>query len=588
MSAALPAAQLTAQPLDTVLPAANNGTVVGYTPSQIRTAYGFGSSFKFGSTNADGSGQTIAIVDAYNDPDISSDLKTFDGKFGLSNPSLTVVGQNGGAPTSATNGSWGQEVSLDVEWAHAIAPGAKILLVETNSANFTDLLAGVNYARYVKGVSVVSMSWGVDEFSGETAYDNDFGAPSGYSGETFVAAAGDAGSDGGVLYPAANPHVLGVGGTSLTTSGSTGTYSSEAGWADSSGGLSKYEAEPSYQRTAQDTGSRSVPDVSYDANPNTGVAVYDSFSYQGDSGWLKIGGTSAAAPQWAGLVAIGNQGRAIYGNYAPLYGTGNTLPALYAAYKSGYSTAFHDVSGGSSTGKYTATGGYDEVTGLGSPKATGIVTLFVNDRQYVSLSQSGNAGSAAIVAAPAAAVAADQLDPTVAVPSAPLADAAGWAAATPAAPADLTVTAVPAPASIVAALAATAAPAVTFAGGTIAPAAGTMVGTATWAAPAADGVAVAASLGSVAADAVAVAPASVVLSLGGTTLPPTVTAVAPTAVSAAAAAMTSRPVAAVLAGTVVAAAWLATESARDRRRETAATASPFADTLISFGSARRA
>ncbi len=269
-------------------PLAVSSTVTGLTASEIATAYGISSTASNGTLA--GTGQTIAIIDAYNDPNIKSDLAVFDAKMGLSAANLTVVNQAGGSNLPATSSSWSLEISLDVEWAHAVAPGANILLVEASSANLNDLLSAVNYARNVSTVSVVSMSWGMSEFSGETQYDSYFTTPAGHIGITFVGSSGDDGSPG--LWPAMSNNVLAVGGTTLNTT-ANGTYVSETAWSDSGGGTSRYESEPSDQTSVQSTGRRTSPDVSYDANPNTGYAVYDSVSDQGQSGWFQVGGTSA-------------------------------------------------------------------------------------------------------------------------------------------------------------------------------------------------------------------------------------------------------------------------------------------------------
>jgi len=361
-------------------------STTGYTPTQIRNAYGFSSvDFSSGSSTVAGlgQGQTIAIVDAYNDPNIASDLGVFDAKYGLASPpSLKVVNQSGGSSLPATNAGWDGEISLDVEWAHAIAPDANILLVEANSDSLNNLLAAVNYARNAPGVSVVSMSWGGSEFLGETSFDSYFTTPAGHQGVTFVAAAGDSGVFSGPEWPAVSPNVLGVGGTSLTLANSSGTYGSESAWADSTGGISQLEPMPGYQSVipSADTESvsfswfggysvssnRSAPDVSYDANPATGFAVYDSVPDEGFVGWQEIGGTSAGAPQWGALIAIADQGRALKG-LGSLNGASQTLTTLYSLYSAPgtagyttYSSTFHDVTGGG-TQFETATPGYVRV-----------------------------------------------------------------------------------------------------------------------------------------------------------------------------------------------------------------------------------
>ena len=185
----------------------------GYTPAQVRHAYGF-DQINFGGVAGDGTGQTIAIVDAYDDPTIASDLVQFDWAFGLPNAVIQKVNQTGGSPPPSASPTWGVEISLDVEWAHAIAPGARILLVEANSNSNADLFAAVSYAARQPGVSVVSMSWGTPEFPTEANFDGVFTTPAGHQGVTFLAAPGDNGSP--ASYPSASPNVIAVGGTTLT------------------------------------------------------------------------------------------------------------------------------------------------------------------------------------------------------------------------------------------------------------------------------------------------------------------------------------------------------------------------------------
>lgn len=363
-----------------------NKTVVGYTPSQIQTAYGFSNNGTYNNNisfvnssgqtvKGDGTGQTIAIVDAYNDPNIMSDANTFSSHFGLpqfnsaGGPKLTVVNQNGGTRLPMTSSSWSGEISLDVEWAHAIAPGANIVLVEANSNSLSNLLTAVNYAATKTGASVVSMSWGGSEFSSETAYDSYFNHP----GVTFVASSGDQGAP--TSWPAVSPNVLAVGGTTLTQN-PDGTYS-ETGWSDSGGGISVYESKPTYQsKVTQSSTNRSNPDVAYNADPNTGFAIYDTVPYSRQTGWFEVGGTSAGAPQWAALIAIANQGRALNStNNTPLSGVSQTLPALYNMSASD----FHDItSNTNNTGTpYLAGSGYDLVTGRGTPYANLVVQALV-------------------------------------------------------------------------------------------------------------------------------------------------------------------------------------------------------------------
>ena len=365
--------QIVAQTDLAVLPLVASGPT-GYTPQQIQNAYGVNQiTFSGGKVVGNGAGQTIAIVTAYNDPNISSDLAAFDKQYGLSAPASFAV-DNLGATT--TDPGWALETSLDVEWAHAVAPGANIVLVEASSPTLSGLFSAVNYARDQPGVSVVSMSWGTNEFYGESAYDSLFTTPAGHTGVTFVAASGDSGAWDGPMYPSVSPNVLAVGGTTLTV-GAGGTYGSETGWSDSTGGLSgldsdwrTYEPEPSYQTATLQAvglnyGVRTTPDVSFDADPNTGVPVYDSVPYSGQSGWFQVGGTSAATPAWAGLVAIADQGLAT-GGKGSLSGT-QAQTDLYAL----PSSDFHGITTGFNG--YSATPGYDLVTGLGSPKANLVI-----------------------------------------------------------------------------------------------------------------------------------------------------------------------------------------------------------------------
>jgi subtilase family serine protease len=365
-----------------VLAPAASTAPVGLSPSTIRQAYGIDEAV-FGSVTGNGSGQTIAIVDAYNDPNIVADLHAFDAAFGLANPpSFTVIGQNGSTtlPTNDTpssSGSWAMEIALDVEWAHVVAPAASIVLVEANSSSLTDLLAAVDTARRHAGVSVVSMSWGSSEFS--STYDSYFTTPAGHTGVTFVASSGDSGAyvssrSLGVEWPAVSANVLSVGGTTLTTS--SGTYVSESGWGNGTssyrlggagGGISRYVGEPAWQKgvVTQTTTHRAVPDVAFDADPSSGVAVYDSWDSR-SAPWFQVGGTSLAAPAWAGVIAIADQGRVVSG-LTTMDGATQTLPMLYAL----PAADFHDITTGNNG--YAAGPGYDLVTGRGTP----IVSLLV-------------------------------------------------------------------------------------------------------------------------------------------------------------------------------------------------------------------
>jgi hypothetical protein len=362
-----------------------------YTPAQIQQAYRF-NQISFKGVAGTGSGETIAIVDAYDDPNIQADLDTFDAQFGLPSTTVTRVNQTGGTsvPAADSTGGWELEESLDVEWAHAMAPGATILLVEANSAYDSDLLAAVDYAS--AHANVVSMSWGGGEFSGQASYDSHFSR----AGVAFVASSGDNGAP--ISWPASSPNVLAVGGTALTL-GANNVWSSETGWSGSGGGPSAYETQPSYQAgVVTQTTNRANPDVAYDASPSTGFAVYDSYNYSGTSyGWVTVGGTSAGAPQWAALLAIADQGRVSNGQ--PALDSTSPQEVMTTLYKN--PGDFHDITTGTSTGSpnYTAGPGYDYVTGIGSPLADLIIGSFdgtspaSNDQLVVTATTAETAGT---------------------------------------------------------------------------------------------------------------------------------------------------------------------------------------------------
>jgi hypothetical protein len=354
-----------------------------YTPAQIRTAYNFPSAnmpltINNVKVSPDGSGQTIAIVNAFDDPTIYQDVAKFDQTvLGVSDDPktfLTQVFASGSRPES--NISWSGETALDVEWAHAIAPGARIVLVEASSDGWSDLQSAVSVAGNQTRVSAISMSWGgpeTDPTLNIPSFDQTLKAISD-KGITLVAAAGDQGSLSGVSYPSSSPYVLGVGGTSLQVDGN-GNRLSETGWSlnwfqyywygtavGGGGGVSAVEPEPAYQVGVQNTGYRTTPDVSYNADPATGFQVIDSQN----GGAYVVGGTSAGTPQYAGLVAIANQVRqAAYG--LPALTSTQTLTAVYSLQND-----FNDITSGN-TGRYSAQTGYDMVSGLGSPRASQLI-----------------------------------------------------------------------------------------------------------------------------------------------------------------------------------------------------------------------
>jgi subtilase family serine protease len=329
----------------------------GISPAQMQVAYGFSQIAN------QGAGQTVAIIDAFDNPNVESDLAVFSTQFGLppcttQNGCFQKVYATGTQPRGNTG--WGLEMSLDVQWVHAIAPQAKIILVEAAN-NFNYALNHAVDVAVSMGASVVSMSYGGGENALEKMSDRHFRVPF----VTFVASSGDNGH--GAQYPAASPYVVGVGGTSLTIQNG-GQYVSETAWVGSGGGISAYEPQPQYQVGIVSSTFRAVPDVSYDADPNTGVPVYDSY---GGYNWVQVGGTSMSAPQWSALFAIVNSSRVANGKQ-PLNGV---LPYLYQL-----TADLHDVTTGSNGGcgqLCNAGPGYDEVTGNGTPKADLLIPALV-------------------------------------------------------------------------------------------------------------------------------------------------------------------------------------------------------------------
>ncbi|MDX6469780.1 MAG: hypothetical protein QOF75_1583 [Gaiellaceae bacterium] len=312
----------------------------GLSPATIKSAYSFSTS------STAGFGQTIAIVDAYDDPTAESDLSVFSSQFGLpacttANGCFAKVNQNGGGSTPRKDAGWALEIALDIEWAHAIAPGAKILLVEASSNSNANLYAAEDYAK--AHAAYVSNSWGGPESSGESATDAHFAAP----GVSFFVSSGDNGTP--AEYPSASPNVVSVGGTTLNISGST--LVSETGWSSGGGGCSAYEtANPAQSAFGQYgqagcSGKRATPDVSLDADPASGVSVYDTTNYQGQSGWFRVGGTSASSPMWAGRSADAG----IVVNAATVYGS---------------TIAYRDITSGNNGAPCLV--GFDLCTGRGS------------------------------------------------------------------------------------------------------------------------------------------------------------------------------------------------------------------------------
>ena len=344
-----------------------SSTPIGLTPSQIRTAYGFNSIGSF-----DGTGKTIAILDPFHDPNVTSDLSHFDARYGLSNPAVSIVDEHGGNSYPITDPGGGIETALDVEWAHAIAPGANILLVEFNATagstpgsfntSYTDIQTALNTAASVSSTVAVSMSFGLLEEAAQTGFNSWFTTPVSHQGIVYLASTGDSGQ--GAMWPSSSPNVVAVGGTTLSLSG-TGGYGSETVWNDTSGsgngGASSYQPKPGYQNGVQSSAFRTVPDVSY--NAGAGVSIYNTLS-NASTPWDSIGGTSAGAPQLAGLVALIAQSRSA----VPLTALDslNSSQFLEALYHQPVSN-LHDITMGTNFGGKTAGPGYDLATGVGTP-----------------------------------------------------------------------------------------------------------------------------------------------------------------------------------------------------------------------------
>ena len=370
-----------------------------YTPQEIRTGYDIPSSL-------DGSGQTIVIVDAYGSPTLQNELSVFDAAFGLPAPNLNIIYPEGAPPPFNPNNAsmvgWASETSLDVEWSHAIAPGAAIdlLIVPTNSGYPLD--NAVSYAVQNHLGNVISLSWGAPEadIHGQgnnlqlIQADKNYQAAQA-AGITVLAAAGDNGASNGfafanALFPASDPLVTAVGGTDLFLSDS-GAYRSEYVWDDAipaqcpfgcaygifgatGGAPSEIFAAPSYQQALSGQTARTISDVGYNASVYTGVLVFMSFI---PSGFYFVGGTSEGAPQWAGIVSLANQ--------SADHALGFINPKLYAigAKKSTYNSAFHDVTTGSNAlfgPGFSAGPGYDLPTGLGTPDASNLIRALTSSK----------------------------------------------------------------------------------------------------------------------------------------------------------------------------------------------------------------
>jgi subtilase family serine protease len=381
-----------------------------YQASQIQNAYNVTPLLNRG---INGTGKTIVIIDAFGSPTIASDLQVFDAAMGLPNPNFSIITPAGSPPPfDPNNGNqfgWGVETSLDVEWAHAIAPGANIVLAVAPSNNDSDILNVLQYVVDNHVGDVLSQSYGEAEacmdpallatqhaeFVKAAAEGMTVFASSGDSGASQPACVGN-GALKAVSTPASDPLVTGVGGTTLNANTSTGAYIGETAWTEpfgcnppavapadvncSGGGFSSLFGRPDFQASTFKGPSRGVPDVAYNAGVAGGVLTHiqfvnDAFGLPPNVFFI-VGGTSAGSPQWAGLAADGDQlaGRSL----------GDINPALYAISNSKiqYSSALHDITTGNNNvveigGGYSAGAGWDPVTGLGSPNAANLLPQLV-------------------------------------------------------------------------------------------------------------------------------------------------------------------------------------------------------------------
>jgi subtilase family serine protease len=317
-------------------------TPSGYGPADIQSAYNLA-----GITAV--AGTTVAIVDAYNDPNAEADLATYRSTYGLpacttGNGCFKKVNQNGGTSMPRTNGGWAQEISLDLDMVSAACPSCKILLVEASSASFSNLGTAVNTAVKL-GATAISNSYGGSDSTALSAYN--------HPGIAITASTGDSGY--GVQSPASFGTVVAVGGTSLKRDTSTRGWT-ESAWSGAGSGCSSINANPGWQTGTSCPNGKANADVSAVADPNTGVAVYDSYSYQGASGWMVFGGTSASSPIVASVYAMG--GKSVNGSFA----------AYTWANPSGLNDVTSGTNGTCATPVWcTAGSGWDGPTGLGTP-----------------------------------------------------------------------------------------------------------------------------------------------------------------------------------------------------------------------------
>lgn len=323
----------------------DSSSVAGYHPCDLQSAYNLPSSTA-------GNGQTIAIIDPFDDPNAESDLGKYRAQFGLppctsANGCFKKVDQSGGTNYPQPNSAWAQETSLDLDMVSAICPNCNILLVEATTSSMQDLETANDTAAQL-GANVINNSYGISEYSAETSEQSHFNHP----GSVVTASAGDNGYK--TQFPAASQYVTAVGGTTLKPAQNSRGWT-ETAWSGTGSGCSLYISKPSWQT---DTGcsNRTIGDVAAVADPTTGVAAYDTFNV---NGWVVYGGTSVASSIIAGVYAL----------------AGNASSVNYGSYSYSQTSSLNDVTSGSNgnCGSYlcTAEPGYDGPTGNGTPNGTG-------------------------------------------------------------------------------------------------------------------------------------------------------------------------------------------------------------------------
>jgi subtilase family serine protease len=386
------AGKVAADPADTTFSCQTTVPAQCYGPNQIRAAYGVDKLAKLG---LNGAGKTIAIIDAFQSPTIASDLATFDTTFGLPAPKFNIVAPDGLTPFDQTNvdqTGWAGEITLDVEYAHAIAPAATIDLVLAKSDNDADILSAQKFVIDHNVGDVLSQSFGEAEQCEDPAIlaaGSKLFAKAAKEKMTVFASSGDDGAaqptcDGtsfmkAVSTPASDPNVTGVGGTILDADGTTGAYHGEVVWnepdfqAAGGGGHSVMYKTPAFQRGLH-LATRGVPDISYNAAIIGGVLAVWSSSGQGANLVFQFGGTSAGSPQWAGLTALTDQ--------LARHRVGAINNSLYTLARNPVvsNALFHDITVGDNTFHgditvpgFAATKGWDPASGIGSPKANVLV-----------------------------------------------------------------------------------------------------------------------------------------------------------------------------------------------------------------------